>query len=386
MGKILTISILEILVLLVSVLALKVESTIWFLAILFGIVLTIYVGVKNENLKKKLSELFASSRKFAITIGVILIFVFPLFFTDSPYWIFVITIGVIYIILAIGLNMMLGSLDLVNLGFAAFFGIGAYTVGMLTAKYGLYIPYLIVFLLAGLVAMIFGLLLCLPTMGMKGYYFSLTTIAFGLAVELTINHLEWTGGPGGIKNIPHISLFGLDLGNSYTLFGYDLPFQINYFYFALIVMLLVMFVAWLIHNSRIGLAWNAIKEDDIAARAQGINIKIYRIYAFALGSFIAGMAGAIFAPLMGYIAPTNFTYAHSITMVAMLILGGIDNIVGIALGAFLLSIAPEKFRAFADYRMLIYALIIILMVIYRPQGLIPKKIRKYDFIGGAKDE
>ncbi len=386
MGKILTISILEILVLLVSVLALKVESTIWFLAILFGIVLTIYVGVKNENLKKKLSELFASSRKFAITIGVILIFVFPLFFTDSPYWIFVITIGVIYIILAIGLNMMLGSLDLVNLGFAAFFGIGAYTVGMLTAKYGLHIPYLIVFLLAGLVAMIFGLLLCLPTMGMKGYYFSLTTIAFGLAVELTINNLEWTGGPGGIKNIPHISLFGLDLGNSYTLFGYDLPFQINYFYFALIVMLLVMFVAWLIHNSRIGLAWNAIKEDDIAARAQGINIKIYRIYAFALGSFIAGMAGAIFAPLMGYIAPTNFTYAHSITMVAMVILGGIDNIVGIALGAFLLSIAPEKFRAFADYRMLIYALIIILMVIYRPQGLIPKKIRKYDFIGGAKDE
>ncbi len=386
MGKILTISILEILVLLVSVLALKVESTIWFLAILLGIVLAIYVGVKNENLKKKLSELFASYKKFAITLGVILLFVFPLFFADSPYWIFVITIGVIYIILAIGLNMMLGSLDLVNLGFAAFFGIGAYTVGMLTAKYGFHIPYLIVFLLAGLVTMVFGLLLCLPTMGMKGYYFSLTTIAFGLAVELTINNLEWTGGPGGIKNIPHISLFGLDLGNNYTFFGYDLPFQTNYFYFALIVMLLVMFVAWLIHNSRIGLTWNAIKEDDIAARAQGINIKVYRIYAFALGSFIAGLAGAIFAPLMGYIAPTNFTYAHSVTMVAMVILGGIDNIVGIALGAFLLSIAPEKFRAFADYRMLIYALIIILMVIYRPQGLIPKKIRKYDFIGGAKDE
>ena len=151
-------------------------------------------------------------------------------------------------------------------------------------------------------------------------------------------------------------------------------------------MLGVMLVAWLIHNSRIGLAWNAIKEDDIAARAQGINIKAYRIYAFAIGSFIAGIAGSIFAPLMGYIAPTNFTYAHSITMVAMVILGGIDNIFGIALGAFLLSITPEKFRAFADYRMLIYALIIILMVIYRPQGLIPKKIRKYNFIGGAKDE
>ncbi len=386
MGKIFTISVLEILILLIFVFALKVESTLWFLLILFGVVLAIYVGVKNEKIRERLSELFLFNKRFALIIGVILLFVFPLFFTDSPYWIFVITIGVIYIILAIGLNMMLGSLDLVNLGFAAFFGIGAYTVGMITAKYGLHLPYLVVFLLAGIVAMIFGLLLCLPTMGMKGYYFSLTTIAFGLAVELTINNLEWTGGPGGIKNIPHISLFGLDLGNNYTLFGYELPFQINYFYFALIVMLLVMLVAWLIHNSRIGLAWNAIKEDDIAARAQGINIKIYRIYAFAVGSFIAGMAGAIFAPLMGYIAPTNFTYAHSITMVAMVILGGIDNIFGIVLGAFLLSIAPEKFRAFSDYRMLIYALIIILMVIYRPQGLIPKKIRKYDFIGGAKDE
>ncbi len=386
MGKALTVLILEIFVLLVFVVALKVESTLWFLLLLAGVILAIYYGKRNETLRKKIEEAFASYRKFALTLGIILLFVFPLFFTDSPYWIFVITIGVIYIILAIGLNMMLGSLDLVNLGFAAFFGIGAYTVGMLTAKYGLHLPYLVVFLAAGIVAMIFGLLLCLPTMGMKGYYFSLTTIAFGLAVELIINNLEWTGGPGGIKNIPHISFFGLDLGNNYTVFGYELPFQINYFYFALIVMLLVMLVAWLIHNSRIGLSWNAIKEDDIAARAQGINIKVYRIYAFALGSFIAGIAGAIFAPLMGYIAPTNFTYAHSITMVAMVILGGIDNILGIALGAFLLSIAPEKFRAFSDYRMLIYALIIILMVIYRPQGLIPKKIRKYEFIGGAKDE
>ncbi len=386
MGKILMVSILELLVLLIFVFALKIESTLWFLVLLAGVIFTIYYINKNSALKNKLQEIFTQAKRFATFFGILLLFAFPLFFTDSPYWVFVITIGVIYIILAIGLNMMLGSLDLVNLGFAAFFGLGAYTVGMITAKYGLHLPYLAVFLLAGIVAMIFGLLLCLPTMGMKGYYFSLTTIAFGLAVELTINNLEWTGGPGGIKNIPHISLFGLNLGDSYTIFGYELPFQTNYFYFALIVMLLVMLVAWLIHNSRIGLAWNAIKEDDIAARAQGINIKVYRIYAFALGSFIAGLAGAIFAPLMGYIAPTNFTYAHSITMVAMVILGGIDNIAGIALGAFLLSIAPEKFRAFSDYRMLIYALIIILMVIYRPQGLIPKKIRKYDFIGGAKDE
>ena len=386
MGKTFIVSVLEFLVLLVFVFALKIESTLWFLVLLGSVIFVIFYINKNSLIKEKLREIFVSTKRFTIVLGIILLFVFPLFFTDSPYWVFVITIGVIYIILAIGLNMMLGSLDLVNLGFAAFFGLGAYTVGMITAKYGLHLPYLIVFLLAGIVAMIFGLLLCLPTMGMKGYYFSLTTIAFGLAVELTINNLEWTGGPGGIKNIPHISLFGLNLGNSYTIFGYELPFQINYFYFALVIMLFVMLVAWLIHNSRIGLAWNAIKEDDIAARAQGINIKVYRIYAFTLGSFIAGLAGAIFAPLMGYIAPTNFTYAHSITMVAMVILGGIDNIAGIALGAFLLSIAPEKFRAFSDYRMLIYALIIILMVIYRPQGLIPKKIRKYDFIGGAKDE
>ncbi len=386
MGKILTVLLIELLILIVSVFALKIESTVGFLLLLVSIVFAIYYGAKNEKIRYRLQDAFSSSRRFALILGIILIFIFPLFFMDSPYWVFVITIGVIYIILAIGLNMMLGSLDLVNLGFAAFFGISAYTVGMITAKYGLHLPYLIVLLLAGIVAMIFGLLLCLPTMGMKGYYFSLTTIAFGLAVELTINNLEWTGGPGGIKNIPHISLFGLNLGDSYTVFGYDLPFQLNYFYFALVIMLLVMLIAWLIHNSRIGLSWNAIKEDDIAARAQGINIKVYRIYAFAIGSFIAGVAGAIFAPLMGYIAPTNFTYAHSITIVAMVILGGIDNIMGIALGAFLLSIAPEKFRAFSDYRMLIYALIIILMVIYRPQGLIPKKIRKYDFIGGAKDE
>lgn len=386
MGKNFVVLFLELITLFLCVFALKIESLVGFLIFIGIIIAIVYYGVKNESIRNKISNAFSSSKRLSLWFGIVLLFIFPLFFIDSPYWIFVITIGIIYIILAIGLNMMLGSLDLVNLGFAAFFGIGAYTVGMITAKYGLHLPYFVVFLAAGITAMIFGLLLCLPTMNMKGYYFSLTTIAFGLAVELTINNLEWTGGPGGIKNVPHISIFGLNLGENYSIFGYELPFQINYFYFAVLIMLGVMLVAWLIHNSRIGLAWNAIKEDDIAARAQGINIKAYRIYAFAIGSFIAGIAGSIFAPLMGYIAPTNFTYAHSITMVAMVILGGIDNIFGIALGAFLLSITPEKFRAFADYRMLIYALIIILMVIYRPQGLIPKKIRKYNFIGGAKDE
>jgi ABC-type branched-subunit amino acid transport system permease subunit len=211
----------------------------------------------------------------------------------------------------------------------------------------------------------------------KDYYLSLVTIAFGLIIYILLINFSWTGGPNGIPNIPAPSFIGHSFREPLNLFGFRLPFQSNYFYLIFIFVMGALFVAYRLHHSRVGLTWNAIREDEIAARCQGIDVTWYKILAFCIDAFFGGVTGTIYAHYIGFISPENFAFIVSVVVVTMVILGGMDNVFGVILGAILLTILPEKFRAFEDFRLLVYGVIVVTMLMFRPQGIVPQKLRVY---------
>jgi branched-chain amino acid transport system permease protein len=281
----------------------------------------------------------------------------------------------LYAILALGLNFQLGSTNVVNFATAASYGIGAYTSALLAVHYN--VPFWIGLFISGGVASLFGLLLGIPCMKTKDYYLSLVTIAFGLIIYVLLINFSWTGGPNGIPNIPAPSFLGHSFREPLNLFGFGLPFQSNYFYLIFIFVIGALFVAYRLHHSRVGLTWNAIREDEIAARCQGIDVTWYKILAFCIDAFFGGVTGTIYAHYIGFISPENFAFIVSVVVVTMVILGGMDNVFGVILGAILLTILPEKFRAFEDFRLLVYGVIVVTMLMFRPQGIFPQKLRVY---------
>jgi branched-chain amino acid transport system permease protein len=230
---------------------------------------------------------------------------------------------------------------------------------------------------AAVAATAFGFLIGLPSMRTRDSYLALVTIAFGVIVNQLLNNFEWTGGAQGLIGIPAPVLFGHSFAQPLSLFGLSLPFQANFYYLALVLLLLALVVAHRLHNSHIGLAWNAIRADEVAAKSVGINVVWYKVLAFAVDAFLAAFAGVVYAFYIGYIAPDNFTFLVSVTLMTMVIVGGLDNLIGVIIGTFLLTLMPEKLRAFSDYRLLFYGVIVILFLTIRPQGLFPQRLRTY---------
>jgi branched-chain amino acid transport system permease protein len=263
----------------------------------------------------------------------------------------------------------------VNFATAASYGIGAYTSALLAVHYQ--VSFWLGIFISGGMASFFGLLLGFPCMKTKDYYLSLVTIAFGLIIYILLINFSWTGGPNGIPNIPAPSLGGHSFREPLQVLGFTLPFQANFYYLIFLFAGIALTVAHRLHHSRIGLTWNAIREDEIAARCQGIDVTWYKILAFCIDAFFGGVAGTVYAHYIGFISPENFAFIVSVVVVTMVILGGMDNVFGVIVGAVLLTVLPEKLRAFEDLRLLMYGSVIILMLIFRPQGLFPQKLRIY---------
>jgi branched-chain amino acid transport system permease protein len=318
---------------------------------------------------------FRAAPRVAAAIALAMALAVPLAFHNSPYIIHIFVMAGIYAILALGLNFQLGSTGVVNLATAATYGIGAYTSAILSVRYGL--PVWPGVLIGGSVAALFGLILGFPCMRTKDYYLSLVTIAFGLIIYLLLNNLSWTGGPNGIPNIPPLSIGSHSFKDPIQVPGLQLPFQANYYYLVMALLAFAMFVAYRLHHSGTGLTWNAIREDELAARCQGIDVTRYKILAFCIDAFFGGVCGTVYAHYIGFISPDNFHFAVSIIVVTMVIFGGLDNVAGVILGAFLLTVIPEKFRAFQDYRLVLNGAIVIALLVFRPQGLLPQKLRNY---------
>jgi ABC-type branched-subunit amino acid transport system permease subunit len=354
---------------------LVVEGIVSSLAVILGTILASFFIVRIKGINRFLQRLVNRHKILAVVWGVLFVLALPFLLHKSPYLIHILFMAGLFAILAIGLDFQVGSTHLVNFATAADYGIGAYTAALLCVHYGL--SFWILLPISGLAAALFGFLLGLPTMKTKTYYLSLVTIAVGLIIYLLLNNLSWTGGPNGVSGIPFPSIGGFSLGSSLRIFGIELPFQANFYYLVLIILFIEFIVAQRLYNSKIGLAWNAIRDDEIAAACQGIDVTGSKIMAFYTNAFFDGLAGAIYAFNVGFISPENFAFMLSVIVVTMVIIGGMGNPSGVIFGAIIMTLIPEKFQVVQSYRLWLFALIIIIMLIARPRGLFPQKMRQY---------
>lgn len=311
----------------------------------------------------------------AVLIGALLL---PLALAGKPYALHIGVLVCVYAILALGLNFQMGSADMVNFAPAAFFGIGAYTTGVVTMKLGIS-PWLGV-LIAAVVTCILGGLVGAPTLRTKGYYLSLVTMALQLIFSLVIVNIKAVGGPNGMPGLPGFTIGSFSFHQAHEFLGIRLPYQANYLYLALLLLAALLFVAYRVNLSGKGLALNNIGQDEVVAGCLGININREKLFAFCIGGAFCGIAGAFYGHYMSFVGPDDYDFSKSLMIICMVILGGMDNPLGVAVGAFLLIGVNEKLRDFADYQMLIYGLILMIALWLRPQGLIPKRVRNYELL------
>lgn len=282
----------------------------------------------------------------------------------------------IYALLAMGLNVVVGFTGLLNLGYAAFFAIGAYTYALLNLH--AHCPFWIGLPIAGFVSMVFGFIIGMPSIRVRGDYLAITTLGFGEIVRISFNNLsQWTGGPNGLLGIsrPRIWWISFTDGPHLEVF----KFSVNatpYFYLVLVMVGVSAYFLFKMSDSKFGRALVAIREDELAALCMGIPTLRIKLQAFGLSAFIAGIAGAIFASKQTIITPDSFDFVLSVLILAMVVLGGMGNIWGAALGALILGVLPEILREFANYRMLFFGLIMVLMMIFRPQGILGSQLIK----------
>lgn len=281
--------------------------------------------------------------------------IFPFFVGD--YLLDVAVLTGIYIVLSLGLNVIVGFVGLLNLGFVAFYAIGAYAYALLNVKLGLGFWQSLPLCLT--LTTLSGFILAVPALRLRGDYLAIVTLGFGEIVHLVLNNWDaLTGGPNGISGIAPPSLFGLSTGGLH-----------GYYYVVLAAVAVTYVVVSRIRPSKIGRAWIAIREDEIGASSMGINTMRYKFYSFAFGAFWAGLAGALFAAKMRFVSPESFTFLESVLILCMVILGGLGSIWGVMVGAVVLVVLPEMLREVQSYRMLALGAGVILMMIFRPQGL-----------------
>lgn len=313
-----------------------------------------------EKLSKAVAA-FASITRYAsfpLTYALIavLLIVLPLFLND--YYRDIMTLTGMYVVLALGLNIVVGQAGLLNLGYVAFYAIGAYTYAILSTIFGLsFWPGLIA---GGSAAAVFAVLLGMPTLRLRGDYFAIVTLGLGEITRIILNNWDsMTGGPNGIAKIGRP-----------VLAGYELHTPLDFTYLILSLMIITIFAMRRLIASRIGRAWIAIREDEVAAEAMGINTYRMKLLAFVMASALAGIVGVFFAAKMAFVSPESFTFSESVLILCMVVLGGMGSIPGIILGALLLIALPELFRDFQDYRMLAFGVALVLMMVFRPQGLL----------------
>lgn len=291
-------------------------------------------------------------------------------FVFSMYQTNIMTTAMIYIMLGLGLNIVVGLAGLLDLGYVAFYAVGAYAYALLNHHFGL--GFWFALPIGALLGTLFGILLGYPVLRLRGDYLAIVTLGFGEIIRLVLeNWNAFSFGPSGIANIPRPPLFGLDL---------SLEASTIYIYFLMIAMVLfTIFVVNRLQNSRIGRAWIALREDEIACQAMGIDKTRTKLTAFALGATWAGMGGVVFAAKTTFINPASFTIWESIIILCIVVLGGMGSIYGVIVGALVLILLPEYLRAFQEYRMLVFGVLLVTMMVFRPGGIIPDIRRTYKY-------
>ena len=326
------------------------------------------------------------------------------------YWVRVLDFALLYILLALGLNIVVGFAGLLDLGYIAFFAVGAYMMALLSSPHltsqfawlahlfpgGIHLGFWWVLLLAAPVAAAAGALLGAPTLKLRGDYLAIVTLGFGEIVRIFMNNLDRpiniTNGPKGVTAVDPVQIFGLDLSKAVDLFGYKLTPVMMYYYLLIVMVMIIIFVNLRLQHSRIGRAWVAIREDEIAAKAMGINTRNVKLLAFAMGAAFGGVSGAVFGAFQGFVSPESFVLWESIYVLAIVVLGGMGHIPGIILGGVLLVGFQELLRELATplqkmifghvvidaevLRSLLFGLALVGVMLYRPAGIWPAPRRE----------
>jgi len=336
---------------------------------------------------------------------VVLLLALP-FLVDAALgrtWVRILDIALLFVMLALGLNIVVGFAGLLDLGYIAFFAVGAYSYALLASpQFGIHWSFLVLLPLGAMVAAVFGILLGAPTLRLRGDYLAIVTLGFGEIIRIFLNNLNRpyniTNGPQGITLIDPVQLGGFALNKSYTIAGFTIAPVHSYYFLFLLCAAAAVLISLRLQDSRIGRAWVAIREDELAASAMGINTRNMKLLAFAMGATFGGVAGALFASFQGFISPESFTLLDSIMVLCMVVLGGMGNVPGVVLGAVLLTALPEALRHAgplqqtllggiyvepSDLRMLLFGLALVLMMLFRPAGLWPSPIRRRELTDAA---
>ena len=298
----------------------------------------------------------------AVALAVVAVAGPPL--APNDYWIGVMARICLYATLALGLNVVVGFAGLLDLGYVAFFGIGSYVYAFLASShFGVHLPFPLAVLITTLAAALSGILIGAPTLRLRGDYLAIVTLGFGEITYLLLINLDRpvniTGGPSGIVGI-----------DPPVLAGFAFSRNTEYYYLFLGALALTLLASARLRHSRIGWAWQAIREDELAARAMGINTTVAKLQAFAIGASFAGIGGSFLASWQKSVFPENFLFTESINILAMVILGGMGNLLGVVLGAMVLVALPEAFRQLQAYRLLVFGLMLMVLMVFRPHGLL----------------
>jgi branched-chain amino acid transport system permease protein len=279
------------------------------------------------------------------------------------YYVRVLDSILIYILLGLGLNIVIGYAGLLDLGFVAFYAIGAYTYALLASpQMGIHLPFLVILPIACVLGVLAGILLGIPVLRLRGDYLAIVTLGFGEIIRVLINNADaLTNGPKGIAAIHRIDIFGLTISTPKDVF-----------WLLLVTCILVAIIVWRLQNSILGKAWMAIREDQDAAKGIGINTTNAKLAAFGISAMIGSIAGVIFSAFQRFVSPESFTFQESVLIVLIIVIGGIGNILGVIAGATMLILLPELLRDYAEFRMLLLGLLMAFLIIVRPHGLVPR--------------
>ncbi|MEJ1088694.1 branched-chain amino acid ABC transporter permease [Microbacterium sp. Mu-80] len=302
-------------------------------------------------------------------LGIVLLAVLP-FLDASRYTISIATSALIYVMLAMGLNVVVGYAGLLDLGYIAFFAVGAYVSGIFTTVLGW--PMWAALPATVLACILAGIIIGAPTLRLRSDYLAIVTLGFGEIIRITANNLEITGGPSGIHGIPTWTFGGWSFADGFTIFGLHFPERVVFYYFVAIVVVLVGVIgAGRLAKGKLGRAWKAVRDDEDAAEAMGINTYIAKITAYIIGAVWAGLAGQLMATHLSAISPNSFMFLYSALILMAVVLGGMGSTPGVIIGALFVSLAPELLRDFSEWRFLIFGVLLVVVMLFRPAGLWP---------------
>ena len=320
------------------------------------------------------SRSFADHEDALGHFGIFALLVVAAVFHEDHFVLLLVITVLLYSVATLGLNIQFGYAGVLNFAGASFFGIGAYTSAVLNAHTG--IPHLLVLLIGGLVAAGTGSLLLLPVLRTRGHYAAVVTIAFALLFKTFLEVNDILGGPQGLQ-VKGMKILGWSFNDNIEIGGVSLSFYMNYLVVSLLLLVAAFVVVRRLERSWIGLNLDALRLDETAASCFGLDIARWKITAFLIGNFLIGLAGALFGMVGSFVAPNNYTFADSLILVSILLLGGIGNPWGLVVATAIVVIVPEKLQAIQEYRFLLYALMVIAVLLFRPEGLLPRPVRRY---------